>query len=87
MAEPTWDSSASSSPEPEKELSTPSDGEMPESNLKLVDGGKTYVLASTEPAVTREQRKSLAKRRQSGHRREFHNVSRSYPPRNVDEAS
>jgi len=67
--EPTWDSSSSSSPDLGKESYTSSEAEIPESNLKLVEGAETYVLATAE-----RPRKLAAKRRQSGHRREFHNV-------------
>jgi len=67
--EPTWDSSSSSSPDVERESYTSSEAEIPESNLELIDRGETYVLATSELP-----RKMASRRRQSGHRREFHNV-------------
>ena len=36
--------------------------------MRLVEGGQTFIL------TTDESRRSLSKRRQSGHRRQFHNV-------------
>jgi hypothetical protein len=36
--------------------------------MKLVEGGQTFIL------TTDEGPKRLSKRRQSGHRKEFHNV-------------
>lgn len=41
-----------------------------DSNMKLVDGGQTFILTTQEPRVV-----VTAKRRQSGHKREFHNVT------------
>jgi hypothetical protein len=74
IEEPTSDSSSdtSSTPEPlEKEGSSHSSNVslVPEdSNMRLVEGGQTFIVASDEP------RRSLSKRRQSTHRRQFHNV-------------
>ena len=66
--EAAWDSSSSSSADLEKD-SASSEAEIAESNLKPVEGDNTYDLATAELA-----RKTAAKRRQSGHRREFRNV-------------
>lgn len=74
--EPTWDSSSdtSYSPEPGKIStdSTRSGSPIPDeqdSNMKLLNGrGQTYIL------TTDQEHKSSTKRRQSGHRKEFHNV-------------
>jgi hypothetical protein len=71
--EPTWDSSSeSSTPELEKNSSNSSSHISlisEETNMKIVEGGKTFILTSEN----HESR--LSKRRQSTHRREFHNVS------------
>ena len=78
-AEPTWDSSSdtSYSPEPERDSSnsttrSASPSPMREGDVKLLEGGQTFILTHDD------KRKYSTKRRQSGHRKEFHNVP--HPP-------
>ena len=80
MAEPTWDSSSdtSYSPEPQDRDSTnstrsASPSPIREGDVKLVEGGQTFILThGNEP-------KRSIKRRQSSHRKEFHNVLSPLP--------
>lgn len=73
MVEPTWDTSSdtSYSPDPQESMnSTRSASPSPirEGDVKLVEGGQTFILThGNEP-------KRSTKRRQSGHRKEFYNV-------------
>src|SRR5271163_2767783 len=70
FVERTWDTSSETSSEPDEKASSQSSAVnlVPvDTNMKLVDGGQTFILTTDS-----EPRK--AKRRQSGHKREFHNL-------------
>ena len=75
MVEPTWDSSSDTSYSPEigRDSSNSTRSASPstiiDGDVKLVQGGQTFILTHDN------QRKYSTNRRQSGHRKEFHNVS------------
>lgn len=72
MAEPTWDSSSDTSYSHERESSNSTRSASPlpirEGDVKILEGGQTFILTHGE------EPKRSTKRRQSSHRREFHNV-------------
>jgi hypothetical protein len=77
MAEPTWDSSSDTSYSHERESSNSTRSASPlpirEGDVKILEGGQTFILTHGE------EPKRSTKRRQSSHRREFHNVPSQLP--------